>query len=493
MKKSNDKQNYRYTLLSPLDSRYYFSNTPLFESLSQYLSEDASVHFNIQVELALLLHLVKSHSVSSALLNKTKHIISTITAQEVYHEEEKTKHHMRALVNVIKQKVPVDIRKYIHLGATSHDIIETSTALRIKAVSYHVLIPLLARITTTLIQLADTHIDVAQVGRTHGQFAVPITVGHFFAEYISRLGQSIESLLLLVKKVPGKLSGAVGTYNALSLIVDNPLQFEKDVLASLGLMPSEHSTQICSPEPLLRLLLEYNIVFGILANLADDLRNLQRSEIAEMQEFFSDTQVGSSTMPQKKNPWNSEHIKSLYKAFSPRVMTFFMDQISEHQRDLSNSASSRFISEYLSGFAAAANRSLSVLQSLHINKDQMQYNLKQAGDSIYAEAIYILLSLDGYNDAHEITRQISTTYTHSSLSETLKSSYPTLWESIATQLKKHAFHDPDAFFNTPKQYTGYSVQRTKKIISKYKKYMTKVQELCSQYQDKASKEKDTSV
>ena len=72
-----------------------------------------------------------------------------------------------------------------------------------------------------------------------------------------------------------------------------------------------------------------------------------------MREEFTATQVGSSTMPQKSNPWNSEHVKSLWKAFSPRVITFFMDQISEHQRDLTNSASSRFVAEYMFGFASA--------------------------------------------------------------------------------------------------------------------------------------------
>ncbi len=97
------------------------------------------------------------------------------------------------------------------------------------------------------------------------------------------------------------------------------------------------------PEYLLRLLLEINVAFGVIANLADDLRNLQRSEIGEVREEFSATQVGSSTMPQKRNPWNSEHVKSLWKAYSPRVATFFMDQISDHQRDLTNSASARFV------------------------------------------------------------------------------------------------------------------------------------------------------
>ena len=103
-------------------------------------------------------------------------------------------------------------------------------------------------------------------------------------------------------------------------------------------------------------LLELNTAFGIVANLADDLRNLQRSEIDEVREPFGSRQVGSSTMPQKRNPWNCEHVKSLWKAFAPRVMTFFMDQVSEHQRDLTNSASARFVPEFIAGLTAAANR-----------------------------------------------------------------------------------------------------------------------------------------
>lgn len=125
------------------------------------------------------------------------------------------------------------------------------------------------------------------------------------------------------------------------------------------------------PEYLLRMLLELNTAFGIIANLADDLRHLQRTEIDELREFFSATQVGSSTMPQKRNPWNSEHVKSLWKAFAPRVLTFYMDQISEHQRDMSNSASGRFAADYIAGFADAANRMKKIIKSLRIDRDRL--------------------------------------------------------------------------------------------------------------------------
>ena len=131
--------------------------------------------------------------------------------------------------------------------------------------------------------------------------------------------------------------------------------------------------------------LRVSTAFGVLANLADDLRHLQRSEIDEVREFFDPSQVGSSTMPQKRNPWNTEHVKSLWKAFSPRVMTFFMDQISEHQRDLSNSASQRFIVEYIAGFSFAVKRMIKILKSLNVVRDKMKEIL------IYANSAKFLL------------------------------------------------------------------------------------------------------
>ena len=208
-------------------------------------------------------------------------------------------------------------------------------------------------------------------------------------------------------------------------------------MKSLNLETSEHSTQLVEPEYLLRLFLEMNVCFGIIANLADDLRHLQRSEISEVSEHFGKDQVGSSTMPQKRNPWNSEHVKSLWKAFSPRVVTFFMDQISEHQRDLSNSASERFLSDYVAGFAAALSRMKKVLAGLNVNRERMLSNLNSGGVMVLAEAAYTLLSLTGDPDAHERLRKITLECesTGISLYEGIKKDKE-LAELLETQLKK---------------------------------------------------------
>ena len=184
-----------------------------------------------------------------------------------------------------------------------------------------------------------TEADTPQIGRTHGQHAVPITFGFAVAGYVSRLGKCILRIRDRAADLRGKLSGAVGRLQCRLAPGAGPRSAGAEFLAGLGLHASDTATQLVEPEHLLGLLLEINTCFGVIANLADDLRHLQRSEIAEVREEFAEAQVGSSTMPQKRNPWNAEHVKSLWKAFAPRVVTFFLDQVSEHQRDLTNSAS----------------------------------------------------------------------------------------------------------------------------------------------------------
>jgi adenylosuccinate lyase len=464
--------------LSPLDHRYYLANRELFERLSRYLSEEAGIRYSIRIEVALLMALIEQTgdgAVSADKMKTLENLPDRISPEEVYREENRTRHNIRALVNVLKDKVPRQYRHLVHLGATSADIQETSAALRIRDVVRKVLLPFTIELELKLTELALAEAGTPQVARTHGQHAVPITFGYAVAEYVARLGKSIERMEIKSRNLRGKLSGAVGAYNAISLIVTNPEELEKKFLSRLGIMPSEHATQIVEPEYLLELLLEINMAFGILANLADDLRSLQRTEIGEVREHFSSTQVGSSTMPQKRNPWNSEHVKSLWKAFSPRVLTFFMDQISEHQRDLSNSASSRFVADYLAGYAAAVNRMTGVIASLRVEKERMEYNLKSMGDMILAEAVYILLSMAGETDAHEQVRKLTLESEQSakSFSDVIRS-HPDLYEKLSSIRQAPSI---DTLFSNPEKYSGLAAEKAEKLARKYEKRMKEIMSL----------------
>jgi adenylosuccinate lyase len=349
-----------------------------------------------------------------------------------------------------------------------------------KGVTREVLLPYLKKLELLLCDFAEREAETPQVGRTHGQHAVPITLGFAFAEYVSRLGKSILEIEGLAQKLKGKLAGAVGAYNASSMIVKDPEELEKLYLAELGLEPSEHSTQLVEPEYLLRLLLEFNTAFGIIANLADDLRNLQRSEIGELREGFGADQVGSSTMPQKRNPWNSEHVKSLWKAFMPRVMTFYMDQISEHQRDLSNSASQRFIADYVTGFILAVSRMISIMESLGADRERLATNLNSGNipGGVLAEPAYILLAETGVSDAHEVIRRITLAAEKEKISfAKALSKEPDVLLRIGVKMFELGLISAKtdvaalAWFEKPEQYCGLSVKKAKALSSKYRKLM----------------------
>lgn len=463
--------------ISCIDHRYSLSEAKAFEGLSKYISEEASVQSFAKCEAAL----VKAHLKVRGQLDDKKaaaldQAAANIDPEEVYKEEEKTKHNIRALVNVLKTKVPADLGPLVHLGATSVDILDTALSCRVRDVTQNVVLPELKELEKNLCAIAEREADTPQVGRTHGQHAVPITFGWSIAEFVSRLGKSILRIEELSKQLKGKLAGPVGSYNGPSMIVQDPEELEKTYLGFLGLEPSEYSNQLVEPEYLLRLLLEMNVAFGIIANLADDLRNLQRSEIGEVFEYFASTQVGSSTMPQKRNPWNSEHVKSLWKAMCPRVITFYMDQISEHQRDLTNSASQRFIADYVAGFTMAVARMNSVVSGLQADRESMKRNLDNAGGKVkggvLAEPAYILLGEAGVNDGHEVIRKITLECERSGKTffEVLKT-HTDAYAKITAQLEKLGVEDPQNFFANPERYHGLAAKKSKRLAQKYAELM----------------------
>ncbi|MDR1072532.1 MAG: adenylosuccinate lyase [Treponema sp.] len=465
--------------ISPIDHRYSISEKDLFDALAPWISEEASIRACVKAETALVIaHLAARGALTPMLRAALEKAGDSVEPEEVYDEEEKTRHNIRALVNVLKKKAPPGTAPLVHLGATSVDILDTSLSYRMKRVTQEVVLPNLRNLEQSLCDFAEKEAETPQVGRTHGQHAVPITLGFAIAEYVSRLGKSILEIEKRSAELKGKLAGAAGAYNATAMIVKDPEALEKIYLAELGLEPSEHATQLVEPEYLLRLLLEFNTAFGVIANLADDLRNLQRSEIGELREGFASEQVGSSTMPQKRNPWNSEHVKSLWKAFMPRVQTFFMDQISEHQRDLSNSASQRFMADYVAGFCMAVSRMTSVMEGLGVDRERLLSNLRGGGipGGVMAEPAYILLAETGVSDAHEVVRRItlSAEKEKTSFADAL-AKQPDVLERIGGKLAElgriPSKEDALSFFGQPERYCGLAPEKAKALAKKYRNLM----------------------
>lgn len=451
--------------LSPLDHRYYASNQSLFTELADFFSENAYIRYELKVEAALARVLAKRGLCSQGMADEIITACNQVEPEEVYLEEEITKHNIRALVNCIQRRVSDEAKPFVHFTATSVDIMDTATAMRFKEATEKVVLPKVLDLERILIDITRREKNTLQVGRTHGQHAVPVTFGFAMAEYVSRFGSRIELIKQTAQNLRGKIAGAVGAYNASSLFFDDPFEFETEILWELGLKPSEYSNQIVAPEYLTDYIHAVISAFGVLANLADDIRNLQRTEISEVGEAFEANQVGSSTMPHKRNPWNFEHVKSMWKEFMPRMITMYADQISEHQRDLTNSASGRFVPEIVVGFVAAVDRLTRVLSKLVVDRERMEHNFEFTKEMVIAEPLYILLASMGHPAAHEAVRLLTleSQKTGKTLRELLveRTELLSYWEKLTPSQRE--------VLENPAKYIGRAAEKGEKICDNWEK------------------------
>ncbi len=397
----------RFDAVSPLDSRFYGGDQATFEALRPYLSAGATIRYQARVEAALASAMADTGICDRAVATAIAGAAESVTPEEVAAEETRTRHDVRALVDVIRSKVPDEAKRFVHLGATSYDIVDTANALRFRECVERAVIPAVATVVARCIAIAEAEADTPQIGRTHGRHAEPVTFGFAMAAYVSRLGDRIGRLQYFSKRLPGKLSGAVGAYNALGLLTADPRALEERFLGSLGLERRSTSSQIVEAEGWSDLAHACLTALGVMANLADDMRHLQRTEIGEVAEAFASEQVGSSTMPHKRNPVSFENVKSIWKAMAPRIVTTYMDQISEHQRDLTNSASQRFLGEILAATAYAALRMVGSLEGVRVDRERLKANLALTRGAIVAEPLYVLLAKYGHPDAHEAVRKLT--------------------------------------------------------------------------------------
>lgn len=444
-----------YGTIDPLDNRYFDAET------ARYLSEQSRVVYQAYVETALAHTLAENGICDTKVAEEIESSARNVNIDKVYEEEKTTRHDIKALVNTIKAGISDEAKPYVHFGATSYDIIANAQILQVKGVTEEVVLLRLKSLIKILAELADKYAETPQIGRTHGQHGLPITFGFAVAEYVSRLKGSYGAIKELSGELKGKFSGAVGAYNALSVFSDNPLEFESSVLEKIGLKPAEYSTQIAPPEQLIRLIDEYAILAGIMANLGNDMRNLQRSEIAEIREKFAEGQTGSSTMAHKRNPWNFENVASMYKQVLAQALNANLNISSDHQRDLTDSANSRF---YVLVPAIAANmisRLEKVMSVIEVDEEAMQRNLNMSKGAIAAEPLYLLLEKYGHTSAHEAAKELSQASLDKKISlyEAASSN-----EEIAGFWSKFSNEEKDIIKNPEQNYLGIAAKKTRQIL-----------------------------
>jgi adenylosuccinate lyase len=446
-----------FAVIDPLDGRYFDAQ------ISQYLSEGARILTQAHVEAALAYGLAEYGICSPEVAEQIDAASRNIRPEDVAEEEKTTRHDVKAIVNTIKKELPETTQPYVHFGATSYDIVATAMSLQLRRATQELLIPRLQSLHSTLAELAERYSDTVQIGRTHGQHAVPITFGYFLATYVQRLGESMRSLEVLSGKLKGKFSGAVGTYNALSIFVEDPLAFEKTVLGYVGLEPAPAATQIVPSEGYIRLMAELNITAGIMANLSHDMRNLQRSEIGEVRERFEAGQTGSSTMAHKRNPWNFENIIGMWKQVTAQTVNANLNISSEHQRDLTDSSSARFYTMSFALVASMAKRLDEVMAKIEVDEEAMQRNLYMTKGAIAAEPLYLLLEKYGHTTAHEVSKGLAheamernvSLYEVASQAETIAE----YWAKF-TDAEKELIRSPET------HYTGRASIKTRTVVTR---------------------------
>jgi adenylosuccinate lyase len=261
---------------------------------------------------------------------------AAVDPERISEIEKTTDHDVIAFVSQVAETVGPDGR-YLHLGLTSSDVVDTALALQLRAAG-ELLVRDCDRLLAALVVRARAEAETVMMGRTHSVHAEPITFGHKLAGWAFELDRGRRRLGAAVDEIgTGKISGPVGTYSHLAPDI------EADVLAALGLRVDPASSQIVQRDRHAALLAAIAIVGGSLERFATEIRNLQHTEIGEVQEPFKAGQKGSSAMPHKRNPILSERIAGLARLLRGYAGAALEDQPLWHERDISHSSAERVI------------------------------------------------------------------------------------------------------------------------------------------------------
>ncbi|MCK5413679.1 MAG: hypothetical protein KAI57_04905 [Candidatus Pacebacteria bacterium] len=332
-------------------------------------------------------------------------------------EKEITRHDIRAWVRCAQDILDPKLARWVHVPLTSYDVIDTARILQYRQAYEEALKPTISRLIIIFIKLVEENINQIQIGRTHGQHALPITMGFWLATILNRIVDNWESLDYYSNNLKGKISGAVGAHNAQIGLgfsqKGHDDNFEIKVLQKLNLKPARISTQILPPENLAHFLFSAINLSSSFGQFGRDSRNLMRSEIEEMTESFESGQVGSSTMAHKRNPINFENLEGMWLRNKNEFGKVLDNFISDHQRDLVGSSIARDYPIILINLQQQMNTLLkedkegnTFLERLKFNREACQINFQKSSNVILAEPLYIALQMAGYcGDAHELVNR----------------------------------------------------------------------------------------
>ena len=369
------------------------------------------------------------------------------------------KHDIASLVRALAE-VCGSSGAYVHFGATSYDIVDTANALQLKD-ALELIERKLDGFEEILIEKASRYKRTVMVGRTHGQHALPITLGFKFAVWLREVSRHLQRLRQCRERVVvGKMSGAVGTQAGLG---DHAMKVQKLAMERLGISAADISTQIVQRDRHAELVSVLALIASSLDNFATEIRELQRPEIGELFEHFElGKQVGSSTMPQKRNPELCERVCGLARIVRSLVVPALEDVITWHERDLTQSSTERFLlpetcilTDYLLFLMN------DIVANLRVDEKRMLKNLEVTQGRFMSEAVMIALTRKGVSrqTAHELLRELTIK------SEAAKCPFKNVLLEDKTVSKKLSKKEIDEALN-PRKYLGTAITQVDLMTKK---------------------------
>ncbi len=303
--------------------------------------------------------------------------------------EEITQHDVIAFLTAVAEHVGPSSR-YIHLGLTSSDVLDTGLAVQMVAAADLLIEDLEALIAVTK-KRAKEHKKTVMIGRSHGIHAEPTTFGLKLALMVDELYRSLDRLKRAREIVRvGQISGAVGTHAHIDPKV------EAHVCKKLGLEPAKISTQILQRDRHAEYLMQLALVAATLEKYAEEIRNLQKTEVREVEEFFSKGQKGSSAMPHKRNPITCERICGLARVIRGNAMAGLENVALWHERDITHSSAERVIlpdSTILLDYMLI--KMTKVMENLLVYPDRMKQNLELTRGLVFSQRVLLELAKKG--------------------------------------------------------------------------------------------------
>ena len=368
--------------------------------MGQIWSEENKYQTWLQVEIAACEAMAHYGMIPENVIERIKSHAKFSVAR-IEEIEQETRHDVIAFLTNIAEHVGPDSR-YIHMGMTSSDVLDTSMAIRLKQAS-EIILDGCDALMKAIKDQAYEHRNTVMIGRSHGIHAEPITFGIKLAVWYDEMHRNRRRMEQAMQTISfGMLSGAVGTY------ANIPPKIEKMVCEKLGLTPVNASTQVIQRDRYAEFFSTLAIMAATIEKIAVEIRHLQRTEVLEVEEHFAKGQKGSSAMPHKRNPVGSENMSGLARLIRSNAMAAFENVALWHERDISHSSVERVIapdSTILTDYML--HRLTRIMRNLMVYPENMQKNLEKTRGLIFSQQLMLNLIAQGVTreDAYRMVQK----------------------------------------------------------------------------------------